>query len=142
MHFGAAVRRVLSASCGSDLRQASAHTVIPALRSPQTQRILAANLEVVFGVAIPDRDLDRLTTVRDVLQCVRLYRWVARVERPHADITVSAPIDADVHADATMPTAPDAPPYHSMLRLRRRLSTSPVPSSTDPPPVGRREERR
>ena len=80
MHFGALVRDVLSRSCGSDLRAARARTVVPALRSPETQQVLAANIARVFGVAIPAADLDRMTTVRDVLQCVRLRRWIAGVE--------------------------------------------------------------
>ena len=141
MHFGAAVRNVLSTTCGSDLGQARGDTVIPELRSPETQRILAANLELAFGVAIPDRDLDHLVTVRDVLQCVRLHRWVLRVERDDADVTpgvsAAAPADADVHTTS----AADTPQYHGMPGLRRRPSTSSVPSPTDPPPAGRREER-
>jgi hypothetical protein len=142
MHFGAAVRSVLSTTCGSDLGQARGDTVIPELRSPETQRILAANLARAFGVAIPDRDLDRLITVRDVLQCVRLHRWVLRVDRAGAGLTpgvsASAPADADVHTTS----AADAPQYHGMPGLRRRPSTSSVPlSPTDPPPAGRREER-
>jgi hypothetical protein len=142
MHFGAAVRHVLSASCESDLRQARGSTEIPALRSPQTQRILAANLEVAFGVAIPDHDLDRLATVRDVLQCVRLHRWVMRVERPSADATPGGAASAPVEDGADAAAASDASPYHSMPGLRRRPRTSPVPAPTDPPPAGRREERR
>jgi hypothetical protein len=35
----------------------------------RTRRLLSANIEATFGVRVPN-DLARLTTVRDVLQCV------------------------------------------------------------------------
>jgi hypothetical protein len=74
MSFGATVREILTASCGCDLRSASAATAVP-LDSPGTTRTLAANLELAFGIAIPAPDLAHLRTVRDVLQCVRLRLW-------------------------------------------------------------------
>ncbi len=134
MHFGAVVRDVLSTSCGADLRDASARTELPGLRSRRTQRLLAANLASAFGVTIPDQDLDRLVTVRDVLQCVRLHRWVSRVERARD----GAPATAAV---ATTPPS-DAPPASGALRIRRRPSSPPLPSPADQPIPGRREERR
>jgi len=134
MHFGAVVRDVLSASCGADLREASAGTEVPELRSRHTQRVLAANLAHAFGVTIPDHDLDRLVTVRDVLQCVRLHRWVARVER--------APLGDPAGPTANAAVAGDAVPGAGTLRIRRRTSSPPLPSAADQPPVGRREDRR
>ena len=119
MHFGAVVRSVLSASCGSDLRTASAGTEVPELRSRDTQRILGVNLEREFGVTIPECDLDRLITVRDVLQCVRLHRWAARVERRDAA----------------------AQPTRGVFALRRRPSTSALPLTTESPPRGREHRR-
>lgn len=68
------VREILTASCGCDLRSASATTAVP-LDSPGASRMLAANLELAFGIAIPEPDLAHLHTVRDVLQCVRLRLW-------------------------------------------------------------------
>ena len=77
-HFGAAVREILSASCGSDLQQASATTALPALGSAAALRILATNLELAFGIEVPEEDLAHLRTVRDVLRCVRLRLWERR----------------------------------------------------------------
>ncbi len=74
MSFGATVREILTASCGCDLRSASATTAVP-LDSATASRMLAANLELAFGIAIPEPDLRHLHTVRDVLQCVRLRLW-------------------------------------------------------------------
>ncbi|HEY2388356.1 MAG TPA: hypothetical protein VGK30_15485 [Candidatus Binatia bacterium] len=132
MHFGAVVREVLSASCGADLRDASAGTEVPELRSPDTQRVLADALARAFGVTIPAPDLDRLMTVRDVLQCVRLHRWVARVE--------GAP-----SATAAEPIAPAAVAAEALagagLRIRRRPSGETLPSAEPPAPI-RREGRR
>lgn len=79
MHFGDTVREILTASCGQDLRAASAATAIP-LDVPGTTRALAANLELAFGIAIPEHDFRHLRTVRDVLQCVRLRLWERRVQ--------------------------------------------------------------
>jgi len=115
----------------ADLRNTRARTEIPALRSPDVQRVLAASLAAAFGVAIPDHDLDRLTTVRDVLQCVRLHRWAARVEGPHDLAPAGAPAD---HAGAHLPL--------SALRAHRRAGPPPLPSNAAPPPAGRREARR
>jgi hypothetical protein len=117
MHFGAAVREVLSASCGSDLRHASACTVVPALSAQATLQLLAANLEAAFGVRIPDSDLAHLHTVRDVLQCVRLHRWVARIEAPHPG------------GEAEPAAAGERP---EVFRLTRRQGTA--PSADQPPP--------
>lgn len=113
MHFGAAIRNVLSATCGSDLRDASARTVIPALRSPETQRVLAAEVEAAFGVALPAADLARLNTVRDVLQCVRVRRWAAAVDQRSAASERPAPA-ADAAVVATAPTA------EGVFRVTRR----------------------
>jgi len=86
MHFGAAVRELLTATCGEDLRHAKAHRVIDALESARTRRMLGANIAATFGVHVTADDLARLTTVRDVLQCVRLYRWTQRMEIGRAHV--------------------------------------------------------
>jgi len=123
MHFGAAIRDVLSTTCGSDLRAASPRTVVPGLESPVTQRRLAANLEAAFGVVIPDADLPHLATVRDVLQCVRLRRWEARVERRATSAAVSR----------AHPAAAGADEREGAFRFTRRepvVDPVPNPSST------------
>src|SRR6185295_4843469 len=121
MHFGAAIRDVLSTTCGTDLRAASARTAVPGLESPVTQRRLAADLEAAFGVAIPAADLPHLTTVRDVLQCVRLRRWEARVDRRAADAACSP-----VH-----PVGPIADDREGAFRFTRREPVvDPVPNAS------------
>jgi hypothetical protein len=127
MHFGAAVRDVLTASCGSDFRHAKAHTVVAALQSPRTLRLLAANLELAFGVAVPDDELARLTTVRDVLQCVRLRRWAKRVEAVEPAAPAEAAAEAVAASDARTPAIVDAgatDPRQGRFRFTRR-STAP-----------------
>ena len=154
MHFGAAVRQVLSVACGDDLRHAKAHTVVAALRSPQTLRLLAANVEAAFGVRVPDEDLARLKTVRDVLQCVRLRRWVTRVEAdmrartPFAatEADPDAPIAADVSADADAPTpttiaARAVDPRQQTFRFTRRRHVTPAAPLVDRPPATRGPKR-
>ena len=108
MHFGALVREVLSISCGSDLREAGADTALPSLTDPEARRRFARNVERIFGVRLSEADLDHLTTVRDVLQCVRLRRWIERVE----------------HEDTQHPR---------VFRLRRLPDGSAVPSFPEPP---------
>jgi len=129
MHFGAAIRDVLSTTCGSDLRAASPRTVVPGLESPVTQRRLAANLQAAFGVAIPAADLPHLTTVRAVLQCVRLRRWEARVERRAADASA-----ARAHPGAAV-----AEEREGTFRFTRREPVvDPVPSAPTALPVPKR----
>ncbi len=133
MHFGAVVREVLSASCGADLRDASATTEVPELRSPEIQRALADRLARTFGVTIPAHDLDRLVTIRDVLQCVRLHRWVARVE--------GAPLGSVAEPIAPAAVAAEALAGTTGLRIRRRANGDALPStesSTLTRPEGRR----
>jgi hypothetical protein len=123
MHFGAAVRDVLTASCGSDLRHAKAHDVLPDLQSPQTLRLLAANLELAFGVTVPSEELAHLTTVRDVLQCVRLHRWVKRVEADAPAPPAEAAADVTSAADASAPAIaaePPTDPRQGHFRFTRR----------------------
>ena len=78
MSFGETVREILAASCGSDLRDASATAPLPELRSEAVQRTLAANLELAFGIQIAEGDVAHFRTVRDVMQCVRLRSWERR----------------------------------------------------------------
>jgi hypothetical protein len=134
MHFGVVVREVLSASCGADLRDASATTEVPELRSRDIQRVLADNLARFFGVTIPDDDLDRLVTVRDVLQCVRLHRWVARVE--------GTPLVQPLEQVAPATGAAEALAEAAGLRLRRRSAEGPLPSPVETRASIRREDRR
>jgi hypothetical protein len=130
MHFGAAIRDVLSATYGSDLRHAKAQAVLPATESPQTLALLAANLELAFGVTVPAHELARLTTVRDVLQCVRLRRWAKGVESgaPRATIDPSG----DAHTAAGVAGATQEP-YQGAFRFTRR-NVVPPPTA---PGVGR-----
>ncbi len=131
MHFGAAVRDVLSTTCGSDLRGARARTVVPALQSPATQRLLAVKLEAAFGVAIPPVDLRHLTTVRDVLQCVRLRRWAARVEeRTHAAASRASVQTAP--SDVARTGGDDA--CQGVFRLTRRESGADAARAVAPAP--------
>lgn len=123
MHFGAAVRDILTASYGSDLRHAKAHDVLPEPQSPQTLRLLAANLELAFGVTVPAEELARLTTVRDVLQCVRLRRWVKRVEADAPSPPAEAVTEAASATDASAPAIvaePPADPQQGHFRFTRR----------------------
>lgn len=75
MHFGESVREIVSISCGRDLRAARSRTVLPGIDSPEVQKRLAANLERSFDITLSPEDVAHLTTVRAVLQCVRLRRW-------------------------------------------------------------------
>jgi len=75
MYFGENVREIVSISCGKDLRSARSRTVLPGIESPEIQRRLAANLERSFDITLSSEDVSHLTTVRAVLQCVRLRRW-------------------------------------------------------------------
>lgn len=80
MYFGESVRDVVSMSCGKDMRAARSRSSLPGIESPEVQRRLAANLERSFDITLSPEDLSHLTTLRAVLQCVRLRRW----EREHA----------------------------------------------------------
>jgi len=87
MSFGENVREIVSISCGRDLRAARSRTVLPGIDSPEVQRRLAANLERSFDIRLSPEDVAHLTTVRTVLQCVRLRRWeraLAGQEQPEA----------------------------------------------------------
>jgi hypothetical protein len=142
MHFGAAVRELLSATCGEDLRHAKPHRVIDALASARTRRLLGANIAATFGVRVAARDLARLTTVRDVLQCVRLYRWAERVERGRDALLPDVTDDASQACAKASPedaTAVDVPtpttiaaravdPEQQRIRITRRRA-----GATSPP---------
>jgi hypothetical protein len=98
MHFGENVREIVSISCGKDLRAARSRTVLPGIDSPEVQRRLAANLERSFDITLSPEDVAHLTTVRAVLQCVRLRRWQRDMETEdalhpaHARATSPAPL--------------------------------------------------
>lgn len=91
MHFGENVREIVSISCGKDLRAARSRTVLPGIDSPEVQRRLATNLERSFDITLSSEDVSHLTTVRAVLQCVRLRRWereLANQEQHEASVAV------------------------------------------------------
>ena len=90
MPFGDNVREILSLSCGRDLRSARSRTPLPGIESPEVQRRLAANLERSFDIALSAEDVSHLTTVRAVLQCVRLRRWEREAEQHLASAQAAA----------------------------------------------------
>lgn len=62
--------------------------MVPGIDSPEIQRRLATNLEQSFGITLSPDDLSHMTTVRAVLQCVRLRRWEREVSsQPMANAT-------------------------------------------------------
>jgi acyl carrier protein len=98
MHFGESVREVVSKSCGKDLRAARSRTELPGIDSPEVQRRLVANLERSFDIALSPEDVAHLTTLRAVLQCVRLRRW----EREMALHGTATPVIAAAASTPTM----------------------------------------
>ncbi len=90
MHFGDNVREIVSLSCGRDLRAARSRTPLPGIESPEVQQRLAANLERSFDIALTSEDVRHLTTVRAVLQCVRLRRWEREAEQHLASAQAAA----------------------------------------------------
>jgi hypothetical protein len=143
MHFGAAVRELLSVTCDVDLRHAKPHTVVDALESPPTRCLLGANIEATFGVRVPAGDLARLTTVRDVLQCVRLHRWLTRVERERAAAQLMADVDASAAAAPTPTTiaARAVDPDQQTIRFTRRRAVG-AAGALDHRPAARRAPTR
>jgi acyl carrier protein len=118
MHFGENVREIVSISCGQDLRSAKSRTALPGIDSPEVQKRLAANLERQFDITLSEEDVSHLTTVRAVLQCVRLRRWERDMERQES---VAAALAAQAADEAVAPsmrdrfvryTPPAAPPAH------------------------------
>jgi acyl carrier protein len=102
MHFGENVRDIVSISCGRDMRAARSRTVLPGIDSPEVQRRLAANLERSFDIRLSPEDVSHLTTVRAVLQCVRLRRWERDVALEQEE-TESASPAPEVAAAAMAP---------------------------------------
>ena len=134
MDLGTAVRQLLSEICGESLRHAKAHTAVEALETPGVRRSLGAHIEAAFGVRVPDEDLARLRTVRDVVQCVRLYRWAKRVEdeRPQASAAedVSATSETTPATDTPTTIAAQAlDPQQRRFRITRRRAIEPPPAS-------------
>jgi len=143
MHFGAAVRELLSVTCDVDLRHAKPHTVVDALESPPTRRLLGANIEATFGVRVPAGDLARLTTVRDVLQCVRLHRWLKRVERERAAAQLMTGVDASAAAAPTPTTiaARAIDPDQQTFRFTRRRAADAAGAPDHRPAASRGPKR-
>jgi acyl carrier protein len=125
MHFGESVREVLSKSCGRDLRAARSRTVLPGIDSPEVQRRLAADLEESFDITLSPEDVAHLTTVRAVLQCVRLRRWereTAPATEHAAPITVAAPPLRERFVRYTPPAAPVPMPVATSSSFALRKS--------------------
>jgi hypothetical protein len=141
MHFGATVRDIISTSCGTDVRMASARTPLPEPRSPDTLRLLAANLRLAFGVAIPDSDLAHVETIGDVLRCVRVRRWAWRVAQTEAALSETAIAARTAPASVTDPVAPSTPEgacapeatRQRLIRYTRRDGASSTPTLSVPP---------
>jgi hypothetical protein len=119
MHFGDNVREIVSLSCGRDLRAARSRTPLPGIESPDVQRRLAANLERSFDIALSPEDVSHLTTVRAVLQCVRLRRWEREAEQHLASAQAAALATSELATTLrerfapTSPTPAAATPQHA-----------------------------
>jgi hypothetical protein len=120
MYFGENVREIVSLSCGRDLRSARSRTPLPGIESPEVQKRLAANLERSFDIALSPDDVSHLTTVRAVLQCVRLRRWEREAAAHQASCSVAAP-------------AAESPPTRTLRdRLVRYTPPTPLPVAMPP----------
>ena len=127
MHFGENVREIVSISCGKDLRAARSRTVLPGIDSPEIQRRLAANLERSFDIKLAPDDVSHLTTVRAVLQCVRLRRWERELtehEQDQAQVSMPAAVAA---ARAT------AAPFSDRFVRYTPPAAMPLPTTTPTP---------
>ncbi len=127
MHFGDNVREVLSESCGRDLRAARSRTPLPGIESPTVRERLASNLERSFDITLSPEDVSHLTTVRAVLQCVRLRRW-EREAASHEEVTApvaavmrthSAPNMRERFVRYTAPTPPVPLPTAASFAIRK-----------------------
>jgi acyl carrier protein len=123
MHFGENVREIVSISCGRDLRAARSRTVLPGIDSPEVQRRLAANLERSFDITLSPEDISQLTTVRAVLQCVRLRRWERKMAAEE-----QATVPAPEIAAAALTTSPLRDRF-----VRYTPPASPMPMSAPAP---------
>jgi hypothetical protein len=116
MYFGETVREIVSISCGKDLRAARSRTVLPDIDSPEVQRRLAANLERFFAIRLSPEDVSHLTTVRAVLQCVRLRRWeremVAQEQAMAPAIESEATASSPSMRERFVRYTPPMPPVH------------------------------
>jgi hypothetical protein len=142
MPLGAAIREILTASFGLDFRTAPNTADLPDRHPAGPFRVLAANLELAFGITVSEDDLAHLHTIRDVVQCVRLRVWERRVEgrlatasarpgdadrdhdaRAHPDRDSSSNYDARAHPDRDGPSSSDRDSHPS----GDRDATSPAP---------------
>jgi acyl carrier protein len=112
MHFGENVREIVSISCGRDLRAARSRTVLPGIDSPEVQRRLAANLERSFDITLAPEDLQHLTTVRAVLQCVRLRRWERELAAHEQPEVASAAAPSPTMRERFVRYTPPTPSAH------------------------------
>ena len=120
MSFGQNVREIVSISCGRDLRAARSRTVLPGIDSPAVQRRLAANLERSFDITLSPEDVAHLTTVRTVLQCVRLRRWERAVAGQQQPAAIAAATGSE-----TSVSSPSSPSMRERF-VRYTPPTSPV----------------
>jgi len=126
MYFGENVRDIVSISCGKDLRAARSRTVLPGIDSPEVQRRLAANLERSFDIRLKPEDVSHLTTVRAVLQCVRLRRWERELaEHEQAPVAVQP---AMVGEDAAATPFSDRFVRYTPPAAHLPLPTTPAPT--------------
>jgi acyl carrier protein len=116
MYFGENVREIVSISCGRDLRAARSRTVLPGIDSPEVRRRLAADLERSFDITLSPEDVLHLTTIRAVLQCVRLRRWER--EMAAEEQAMAPPIESEAAAPSPsmrerfVRYTPPTPPLH------------------------------
>jgi hypothetical protein len=109
MHFGENVREVLSASCGTDLRAARSRTPLPNIESPLVQQRVVSDLERSFGISLDPEDVAHLTTIRAVLQCVRLRRWERETEMHDGDDAAAPTLATPLRERFVRYTPPPAP---------------------------------
>ncbi len=126
MHFGENVREVVSMSCGRDLRGARSRTVLPGIDSPAVQQRLAANLERSFDITLSPEDVTHLTTLRAVLQCVRLRRWERDIDQERDEAVGPA---AAVAAAASGFTALPAGMRDRFVRYTPPAQPMPMPAA-------------
>jgi hypothetical protein len=120
MSFGATIRELLTASYCVDLHGARATRTLPEAGESGALDDLAAHLQRTFGIEVSTDELERLGTVRDVLQCVRLHLWERRVGLAAGGADAAATPDTDAAA-ADVESAADHPVAFAADDLRRRF---------------------
>lgn len=67
---------------------------------------VATDLERSFGITLDPEDVEHLTTIRAVLQCIRLRRWERDAEQHEAATTATAPVPLRARFVRYTPPAP------------------------------------